>query len=178
MSWTEDQVIAYMAKRQQFSSQGAGAMEDVPDPGPESRLQVKCLRYCRDHGYPVWHDQSRKRNDPGWPDLIVFQPEGQVRLIELKAGNRKLRKEQEQLRRQFNWLGYEVHICRSYKRFIEIIEEDLTMSTDQLDRVPVDNHEITEDQRLCNLSGRHAMYPDCNYCPVCGMKLRSRGLIS
>ena len=56
--------------------------------------------------------------------------------------------------------------------------ENVDTNTAQLDWIPINNHEITEEQRLCNLSGRHAMYPDCNYCPVCGMKLRTMGPIS
>ena len=125
MSWTEDQLAAYMAKRQADLRRGRGhtpAVDDVPDPGLESSLQDRCLKYCEERGWPVWHDWSKKRNTPGWPDLFVFKPEGELVLIELKAGTRQLRKEQDELRRQLMFLGHVVHIVRSRKRFIEVLE--------------------------------------------------------
>ena len=30
----------------------------------------------------------------------------------------------------------------------------------------------SETQHQCALSGRHSLYPYCNFCPVCGMQLR------
>jgi hypothetical protein len=124
MNWTEDQLTAYMAKRQAKNrawEMGARPFDDVPDLGPESQLQARCLRYCAERGWPVWHDWSQKRNQPGWPDLIVFKPEGKLSLIELKAAGGKLRKEQEALKRQFMFLGHEIHITRSFKRFVELV---------------------------------------------------------
>ena len=121
MNWTEDQLAAYMAQRQDMR-RGPDPVEDVPDPGPESRLQARCLQYCKDRGWPVWHDWSRKRNNPGWPDLIVFKPEGVVKLVELKAAAGKLRREQEAMKRQFMYLKHEVQVVRSFKRFVEVVE--------------------------------------------------------
>lgn len=123
MAWTEDQLTAYLAKRQADSRRGLGqdGGDDVPDPGPESRLQARCLRYCEERGWPVWHDYSRKKNRAGWPDLIIFQPEGKVILIELKASGGKLRKEQRELKLQLNWLGHTVHVVRSFRRFVEVV---------------------------------------------------------
>lgn len=119
MNWTEDQLTAYMAQRQ-ANRQPNGSV-DTPDAGPESRLQARCLQYCRERGWPVWHDWSRKRNNPGWPDLIVFQPDGVVKLVELKAAGGKLRKEQEFLRRQFMFLGHTIDVVRSFRRFVEVV---------------------------------------------------------
>ena len=96
---------------------------DKPDPGPESELQKKCLNYCREHGFPVFHDYSREINNPGWPDLFVFADKGRVVLVELKSGKAKLRKEQDQLRRVLNWLGHTVHIVRSYRGFLKAVME-------------------------------------------------------
>ena len=92
------------------------------DAGPESRLQAKCLKYCRDHGWPCLHDRSKKKNEPGWPDLFIFMPEGRVQLIELKAGGGKLRKEQQALKINLSYLGHGVKVVKSYKRFLEVMK--------------------------------------------------------
>lgn len=108
-------------------------VNQTPDEGPESQLQKKIMEHCRKHGWPVFHDRSRRRNQPGWPDLFMFLPEGGVVLMELKAGNKKLRKEQKELRRVLNWLGHNVYIVRSFKRFLEVVEcqktKTITIST-------------------------------------------------
>ena len=96
---------------------------DKPDTGPEKRLQAKCLEYCKEHGFLVWHDWSRKKNQPGWPDLMVFLPEGKVRLIELKSGGRKLRKEQQEISRHMLFLGHRIYVARSFKRFLEVMKD-------------------------------------------------------
>lgn len=93
----------------------------TPDPGAESDLLNKCLEYCRERGYPVWHDRSRGKNQPGWPDLIIFMPGAKVILIELKSIKGIFRQEQQQLARQFMYLGHEYHKIKSWKRFVEIV---------------------------------------------------------
>lgn len=118
MRWTEDQLNEYRAKLKK-----PGPMADeTPDDGLESKLQSKCMKYCKDCGYPVFHDRSRKKNEPGWPDLFIFM-ENKVKLVELKSACGKLRKEQEALRRNLMWLGHTVHVCKSYAGFIRIMEE-------------------------------------------------------
>ena len=96
--------------------------DNKPDDGPESRLQSKIMRYCREHGFPYFHDRSRKKNQPGWPDLIIIMPKSQVLFIELKAAGGKLRTEQEALKRQFHYLGHNIEVVRSYKQFLVFIE--------------------------------------------------------
>jgi hypothetical protein len=120
MHWTEDQLTAYMAQRQAHRQPNGGSV-DVPDAGPESRLQARCIRYCKERGWPVWHDRSQKTNEPGWPDLVIFKPEGEVKLIELKAAAGKLRREQEFMKRQFMFLGHEIEVVRSFKKFCEVV---------------------------------------------------------
>ena len=78
------------------------------------------MKYCRDHGLPVFHDRSRRQNQPGWPDLFVFA-ENRVVMVELKAADGKLRKEQKHLRQVLSWLGHTVHVCRSYAGFVRIM---------------------------------------------------------
>ena len=94
---------------------------DTPDPGPENKLLNKCLNYCKERGFPVWHDRSRKKNQPGWPDLIIFMPRGRVILIELKSAKGVFRNEQQQLARQFMYLKHRYFKVRSFTKFIEIM---------------------------------------------------------
>ena len=116
MRWNPDQLAEYMTQRQQRVG------DHDPDAGKEAKLQAKCLKYCREHGYPVFHDWSKKRNQPGWPDLFCFLPEGRVILIELKAAGGKLRKEQQALKINLSYLGHGIHVVKSYKRFLEIMK--------------------------------------------------------
>ena len=95
--------------------------EDIPDPGPESNLQAKVQAYCKENGWPCFHDRSKKVNEPGWPDCFIFIP-GKVILIELKSSAGKLRKEQYALRRELGWNNHMVYIAKSFKRVVEIIE--------------------------------------------------------
>jgi hypothetical protein len=121
VSWTEDQLAAYMAKMNQLA-RVASQENDVPDEGLEGGLLNRCIQFCRERGWPVWHDRSRKVNEAGWPDLFIFKPEGQMILIELKSANGRLRKEQQRLRLQLNWLGYTVHVVKSFKKFIDVVK--------------------------------------------------------
>ena len=119
MRWTKDQMLEYMAKRAKFYDQ-----PDTPDPGRESKLQSRIMNHCRQNGWKVFHDRSRGKNEPGWPDLFIFLPEGRTVLVELKAGNKKLRKEQKDLRRVLTWLGHTVHVVRAFKTFLRIVENE------------------------------------------------------
>jgi hypothetical protein len=119
VNWTEDQLTAYMAQRQ--AHRQAGRSVDVPDAGLESKLQARCIRYCKERGWPVWHDRSQKKNQPGWPDLVIFKPDGAVKLVELKAASGRLRREQEAMKRQFMFLGHEIRVVRSFRRFVEVV---------------------------------------------------------
>ncbi len=121
MNWTEQQLADYMAKLND-SREPVLPRDETPDLGPESGLQTKCLGYCKDHGYLVWHDWSRKKNKAGWPDLICFLPKSRLVLVELKAAGRKLRLEQQALKRQLMYLGFEIYVVRSFWRFVEVIQ--------------------------------------------------------
>lgn len=94
---------------------------DTPDPGLEKSLLSKCLNYCKERGFPVWHDRSRGKNQPGWPDLIIFMHSGKTILIELKSAKGAFRTQQQLLARQFMYLGHEYHKVKSFKRFVEIV---------------------------------------------------------
>ncbi len=117
--WTEDQLEIYMTRF--IAPEDPGL--DTPDEGPENILQGKCLKYCKEYGYPVFHDYSKKVNKAGWPDLFIFLPEGRMCLIELKSGDKKLRKEQQELKRHLLYMGHRVYIVRSYVKFLEVVRK-------------------------------------------------------
>ena len=123
MRWTKAQMDNYLQLRRAMDAEARPDDDpEVPDVGPESKLQAKCLTYCKDRGYLVYHDWSRKRNTAGWPDMFCFLPKSRLILVELKAAGGKLRAEQQALKRQLMYLGFKVYVVKSYKRFVEILK--------------------------------------------------------
>jgi len=119
--WTEDQLVEYRAKNAPLYAESP----DTPDPGLESGLQQKVLEYCKEHGWPCFHDRSRKKNEPGWADNFIFLPKRLVVLIELKSETGTLRKEQKEKRLTLEFLGHHVYQARSFRRVVEIIQREL-----------------------------------------------------
>lgn len=120
MNWTEQRYAEHMT-RLNAQRETVLSRDEVPDPGPEAQLQSRCMHYCKERGWPCFHDRSKKVNTAGFPDLFIFLPEGRMAFIELKAAGGRLRTEQQELRRTLNWLGHTVHIVRSYKHFLEVV---------------------------------------------------------
>jgi phage terminase large subunit-like protein len=116
MRWSQDKYEEYIVKRGRHPEDA-----DKPDSGRESRLQAKCEKWLRDHGYYYVHDRSRKKNVAGIPDLICFLPEGRVVVVELKAKEGKPSKEQIHTLRMLKYHKHEVYVVRSYKKFLEIV---------------------------------------------------------
>ena len=123
--FSNEWLVGYLAKREREREKSFPLPEEAPDIGLESNLQKKLIQYCREHGWPCFHDRSKRVNDPGWPDNIIFLPGGKVVLIELKSASGRLRKEQLELRRILGWNDHMVYIARSFKRVVEIIEREL-----------------------------------------------------
>uniref|UniRef100_A0A6H2A0C5 Putative VRR-NUC domain-containing protein n=1 Tax=viral metagenome TaxID=1070528 RepID=A0A6H2A0C5_9ZZZZ len=121
--WTQQQYEDYILSSKNAIAKPVALAEQPNKATLEHNLLAKCLRYCRDYGYAVWHDWSRKKNEAGWPDLMIFMSEGRVCLIELKSEKGRLRKEQADLRRHLLFLGHPVHVVKSYKRFLEVIQD-------------------------------------------------------
>jgi len=122
MRWTQEQLDEALAKQ---NVQPDLDLVDIPDQGLESKLMAKCIKHCDEQGWPCWHDRSRRRNQPGWPDLFIFQPEGRLKLIETKAAKGVFSKDQQALHRTLAWLGHKVHQVRSYKRYLDVVYEDM-----------------------------------------------------
>lgn len=115
MNWTPEELQACMMRFDKPTT------EHEADPGPESVLQKKVMEWCRQRGYPVFHDNSRKKNLAGWPDLTIIMEDRRVLFVELKAEGGKLRKEQRHLKQIFSWLKHEIHVVRSFKKFLEVV---------------------------------------------------------
>lgn len=123
--YTREWALAQIEKRKAERGYDWFRDQEIPDPGPESDLQRKVLDYCEENGWACWHDRSKKVNEPGWPDNIIFLPGGKVVLIELKSSAGKFRKEQQDLRRLLGWNDHMVYVAKSFKRVVEIIQREL-----------------------------------------------------
>lgn len=122
-NWTEGQYLEYLARLQREVEQDHEA-----DPGPESALQGKIMQWAKRRGYPIQANRQTKNAKglltPGWPDITLILPDGKVLFIELKSSRGRLSPEQKHLRLQFMALGHRVHEVRSYKRFLEVLNEE------------------------------------------------------
>lgn len=92
---------------------------------PESELASKIRKHCKDNGLPclIFPQTKAVRNflPPGWPDVEIIL-KGRPLYLELKKvkGGRKSPAQKEMALR-FTHLGFPIHECKTYKRFIEII---------------------------------------------------------
>jgi hypothetical protein len=100
------------------------------DEGPESNLQKKIVAWAKNKGYPcLSFKQSRKAIGyllPGYPDITLFLPAGRVILLELKSEKGVLRDKQRELGIIFLHLGFTWAVCKSFKQFLNIINNPAT----------------------------------------------------
>lgn len=125
MNFTKEWALEQVEKRKAERGYDWFRDQEIPDPGLESELQRKVLNLGKENGWAIFHDRSRKMNDPGWGDNFIFLPDHKIVLIELKSETGRLSKEQKDLRLILNYLGHPVYMARSYKRVLEIINEEL-----------------------------------------------------
>ena len=119
---------AWQAEREvnlkpQDAPESTNSSKEVADKGRESKLQAKIIKWALDKGIPVFHDRSRKKNVPGWPDLTICLPEGIVLFLELKSAKGVMRPEQKHIRQQMVFLGHHHFVVKSYKGFLSIIKD-------------------------------------------------------
>lgn len=67
-------------------------MTRVP-PMTEAQFQRRILDYCQMRGLLVFHDQDSRRNQPGFPDLVIASPR-HILFRELKTDTGTIRPEQ------------------------------------------------------------------------------------
>ena len=121
MRWTQEQLETFMAKFHHPIDD-----LDTPDEGKESILQRKIEKWALEWGKPwlsLRQSKAAKRLLPaGWPDVTLIMPNGKVLFIELKSARGTLSSPQTKLRLQFMALGHTVHLIKSYKSFLGLVE--------------------------------------------------------
>ena len=102
--------------------------DETSDQGPESVLQSKIVKWCKDAGYPcLSFRQSKKAKGfllPGYPDITIII-HNRVVFVELKSASGSLRAEQKALGIQLMSLGHPWYQIKSYKRFLSIIDKEI-----------------------------------------------------
>lgn len=94
----------------------------------ESKLQGKIEAELKRRGWLFFHDRSRKCNEPGLPDLLIWAPGGRHILMECKKKGGKgeragsMSDDQKRFAARALWLGHEFHEVRSYKQAVGILD--------------------------------------------------------
>ena len=121
--WSQDHYDEYMLSLKPSAANPTPTDNEVADEGPESQLQKKIEQYCRDNGLPFFHDRSRKKNTPGWPDLTICLSKGVVLFLELKAAKGVMKPPQKRIRQQMVFLGHQHFVIKSHRKFLKIINK-------------------------------------------------------
>ena len=117
----------------------------VPDGEPttneaeeiESKLQAKCTKWLREHGWKYIHVQGKK-NRAGILDLYVFLPKDHVVVFELKSKTGRMKDEQKEWVSYLAYHRYSVYPgVKSYKRFLEIMAKELTPYNQTLNKMEI-----------------------------------------
>lgn len=130
MRWSKEELQEYMQNREYWNAKPLleprdlmFSGEQIADQEPESKLQASIQKWAVSKGFPYFHDRSRKKNTPGWPDLTIIMPKGIVLFLELKSAKGVMRPDQQHIRQQMVFLGHHHYIVKSYKSFLKIILE-------------------------------------------------------
>jgi len=115
MRWTQEKLLEYQARNKAFKH------NITADDGKECELDTKIAKYCKEQGYYAFHDYSKGKNKPGHLDFVIALPNGRTVWIENKSKEGKLSEAQKLNMVLLAGLGHEVYECRSFKRFLEII---------------------------------------------------------
>ena len=118
MRWSQQQLEEYQARQLKPGS----PIVITPDEGPESKLQAKIEKYCRDAGFYYFHDYSRNVNKPGHPDLVIALYNGNTIWVELKKAKGRMSEDQKKVFQRLLYLGHDYYIITSFKQFIRIVE--------------------------------------------------------
>jgi hypothetical protein len=124
--WTEAEYIDWQGRRWQREDSATNSFTEVPDDGPESRLAGKISKWAKTNGFPILNFRQSKKAagfiPVGFPDVTLVLP-NRVVFLELKSATGRLRKEQHEVARQFAYLKNAIYVVKSYKRFLEIVNE-------------------------------------------------------
>ena len=104
----------------------AAKATDEPDPGPESELQSVIKAFCKQKGWPCLSfpqtPDVKKFLIAGYADMVLSLPLGITLYLEIKARKGIWREKQQLMGMQWNQLGHQYHVVRSFKRFLQIVE--------------------------------------------------------
>jgi hypothetical protein len=86
----------------------------------ERDLQQKCIHLARKAG--VWAIKFHAEGRRGFPDLLLIFPDGVVVFVELKTVRGVLSKLQQRTIDKLKARECNVHVCRTLKRFAELLK--------------------------------------------------------
>lgn len=125
---------ALQAARQQKPARARSTNE-------EEHIQVECVRWLQyyGHGEIVYHhspNEAKRSNVmgarlkamgmmPGWPDLEIILPGGQVLFFEFKTRKGRQSASQKECQLQLEKLGCRYYLCRSVDEFIQTIKTNI-----------------------------------------------------
>jgi len=89
----------------------------------EAPLQKLCEQELSRRGIVYLHLSFRAREKIGWPDL-TFVISGRPYAVELKTARGVVTPEQTDTLQRMSANGWRCHVCRSFERFVEIINAD------------------------------------------------------
>ena len=94
------------------------------DTGPESALHDAILAHCRARRWLCVHSRMDRPTSQGLgvPDFIILADKGRMFLVEAKSKTGKLTPEQMGFGVLCELLGHKVHLVRSLKEFLEIVQ--------------------------------------------------------
>ena len=126
MAWSNEQLLAYKLRLSNLIGQPKHEKE-IADEGLERELDSKIAKYIDEKGYYAFHDYSRGKNKKGHPDWTIALPHGKVLFIENKSKHGRLSEAQKFNMLKLMGLGQKVYECRSFKQFLEIINENMNV---------------------------------------------------
>ena len=104
----------------------------------EEHIQVDCVRWLQyyGHGEIVYqHSPNKAKRSivmgarlkamgmmPGWPDLEIILPGGQVVFFEFKTAKGRQSEDQKECQKRIEETGCRYYLCRSVESFIETIK--------------------------------------------------------
>lgn len=126
---TIEQVAAHQAKhfpakRRALDAPPSDFDGEKVSEGRERDLHAQILAHCRSQRWIAFHSAMNHKTygTLGTPDFIILADKGRVFFIEAKTVKGKLTREQDGLKFWAAQLGTTIHVCRSFKEFLEIVK--------------------------------------------------------
>lgn len=120
---------AKMITPSQFSVMQARCAKRVPEAADsnaverEADLHQQILDECARRGWMVMHSRMDMPStlQAGVPDFVIMRGDGKCLMIEAKSRTGKLSIAQIGMAAWAKKLGHEIHVVRSFERFLEIV---------------------------------------------------------